>query len=661
VNRLSRVLVLLSLLAAMALEVQLAAREYGPLLRYVQVAFVVGLLTASRFPLPPISLGIGLAYAAPVLLSVTIGRYRLPYLLIWIAFLTGGMAGSKPLRGWGLPSPWRWPLVTWALIVAAAWPVIVWRETDFDFGTLTNYRLLNTSRGIPPPIAVLGILDAAITHLLGLLWFDWLHTHIGIGSLERFNRVVAIPLGISAFLACLLGAYQGTIDLEFWTSGNWHVLKRAAGSMLDGNVSGMVAACWVPAFIALGLQRDVPYRRLAAAGSGLALVAVWASGSRTALLAALFGAMWVVAVIARRLEGRSKRWAFAAAAGCVVVGIVIASALPLRTIGPIERLRVGLGATSGNGLRAVVTSLWTRDGYGSASTQAIREAPLVGVGVGAFTMLSLDYAVIATKAPVDYDNAQNWFRHQLAELGLLGSVGWIVWVVAFATVLMRRTPSGANEIPAAAVKGAILGLTAASLLGVPTQSTAMTLTFWTFAFWYLVLAASVQAGATVAAPVSGNRERLGWALAVLLTCTHFAGTLHAARTQFSVPQRADRRGWNYEHGFYEPRSVDGRTFRYTHQRSAAVIGKAGRILHLRVWTDDPSAASDPVAAKVWIDGRVILDTRLSYGMPVAMRLPMLVDQEKLLIRTWVARTWRQQPDGEAPRDVGLAVDWTFDN
>jgi hypothetical protein len=661
VNRLSRILVLLSLIAAIALEVHLAAREYGPLLRYVEVAFVVGLLTASRFPLPPISLGAGLTYAAPVLLSVAIGRYRLPYLLIWISFMAGGIAGSQPLRGWGLPSPWRWPLVTWALIIAAAWPVIVWRETDFDFGTLTNYRLLNTSAGIPPPVAVLGILDAAITHLLGLLWFDWLHTHIGSGSIGRFNRVVAIPLGLSAFLACLLGAYQGTIDLEFWTSGNWHVLKRAAGSMLDGNVSGMVAACWAPAFIALGLQLNVPYRRLAAgAGSGLALVAVWASGSRTALLAALFGVMWVAAVIVRRLEGPTKRWAIAAAAGCVVVAIVMASALPLRTIGPIERLRAGLGATSANGLRAVVTSLWTRDGYGSASTQAIREAPLVGVGVGAFTMLSLDYAVIATNAPVDYDNAQNWFRHQLAELGLLGSVGWIVWVAAFAMVLMRRTPSGPTEIPAAAIKGAILGLTAASLLGVPTQSTAMTLTFWTFAFWYLVLVAPAHDGATMR-PVFRNRERLGWALAVVLTAAHFAGTLHAAHTEFSVPQRADRRGWNYEHGFYEPRSVDGRTFRYTHRRSAAVIGKTGRIFRLRVWTDDPSAASDPVAAKVWIDGRVILDTRLTYGTPVALRMPMLVDQDKMLIRTWVERTWRQEANGAAPRDVGLAVDWTFDN
>jgi hypothetical protein len=78
VNRLSRILVLLSLLAAIALEVHLTTREYGPLLRYAAIAFLAGLLAAIRFPLPALSIGIAFAYAAPVLLSVIIGRYRLP-------------------------------------------------------------------------------------------------------------------------------------------------------------------------------------------------------------------------------------------------------------------------------------------------------------------------------------------------------------------------------------------------------------------------------------------------------------------------------------------------------------------------------------------------------------------------------------------------------
>ena len=89
--------------------------------------------------------------------------------------MLGVVLASGLERGWRLPPRWRWPLIAVALVVAIGWPIVIWRETDFNFALLDNYRVANTSGGVAPPLALIGILDTAIARLLGLLWFDCLY------------------------------------------------------------------------------------------------------------------------------------------------------------------------------------------------------------------------------------------------------------------------------------------------------------------------------------------------------------------------------------------------------------------------------------------------------------------------------------------------------
>ena len=317
---------------------------------------------------------------------------------------------------------------------------------------------------------------------------------------------MALPLGISAALSCALSWYQAFVDLTFWGSGGWALLRRASGTMLDANISGMVAACWMSGFVALaGAWQG--RRRVIAAGAGVLLTfaAVWASGSRTALLAALVGAGFALAAAVRQTTAAARRRTRLLIGASAAAAIALFSVLPLPTIGPLERLRAGIHSAGARGPAGVLMSLWDRDAYGSASTQAIRDTPLFGVGVGAFTLLSMDYVRAGGGPEVPFDNAQNWFRHQLAELGIVGCAGWLLWIVLFAGTLIRGRADNGNAVPAASLKGALLGLTAASMLGVPSLSPAITLTFWTFAFWYLgLLADRERAGVeNVAAASSG--------------------------------------------------------------------------------------------------------------------------------------------------------------
>src|SRR5687767_5293193 len=110
-NRLSRLLVLASLLIAAWVELWLGARELGELLRMCEVAFGAALIAALFRRRATMAASLAVAYLTPLLFTIIVGRFRSHYVLVWIALLLGGMTASSPFRGWAIPLRWRWPLV----------------------------------------------------------------------------------------------------------------------------------------------------------------------------------------------------------------------------------------------------------------------------------------------------------------------------------------------------------------------------------------------------------------------------------------------------------------------------------------------------------------------------------------------------------------------
>jgi hypothetical protein len=306
-------------------------------------------------------------------------------------------------------------------------------------------------------------------------------------------------------------------------------------------------------------------------------------------------------------------------------------------------------------------SLWERDAYGTASTRAIRDTPLFGVGVGAFVLLSMDYARMNGGPEVPFDNAQNWFRHQLAELGIVGCAGWLLWIVLFAGTLIRGGAEGGNAVLAAGLKGALLGLTAASMLGVPSLSPAVTLTFWTFAFWFLGLLVGREQEESRTWRLFQARG-VGWIFVTAVAVAYALGTVYVAKKQLSVPKRAQYFGWNYHYGFHELEQAE-RPFRWTAQEGVTVVPVSGRTFVLRIWSGDPSVSQQPVQAKVWVNDRLVLSERLAHPYPIQRRVALPPGETRMIVRTWVDRTWSPRAQGSHDaRELGLAVgDWVFEN
>ena len=189
----------------------------------------------------------------------------------------------------------------------------------------------------------------------------------------------------------------------------------------------------------------------------------------------------------------------------------------------------------------------------------------------------MDYVRAGGGREVPFDNAQNWFRHQLAELGIVGCAGWLLWIVLFAGTLIRGRAEAGNAVPAASLKGALLGLTAASMLGVPSLSPAITLTFWTFAFWYLKLLANREEQESKTLRLF-ERRGAGWVFVTAVVVAYALGTVYVGKKDLSVPKRAQRFGWNYNYGFHELENAE-RPFRWTAREGGN--GRAGWRPHLR--------------------------------------------------------------------------------
>jgi hypothetical protein len=348
----------------------------------------------------------------------------------------------------------------------------------------------------------------------------------------------------------------------------------------------------------------------------------------------------------------------AAATAVVAVLVLIALAtLPSRTQTPFERIRASMPHLSMNGGRQVLWEAWNRNLYGAASSQMIAEHPFFGVGLGTAHLLVTDYSEAVSHQRISPDNAQNWFRHQLAELGLIGSVGWILWFGVLLHLLITTRGEGSARFAALALKGALVGLGIVSLVSMPSQSVAVTLTFWTLVFWYTALV-RVDSTTVIEKPI----YRASWGLIILIVVIYAGGTIYLGRHDLRVPNRAVRFGWPYRYGAYpDERDEHSGTFRWTRDHAVFVLPVEGRWLRLTAWIAHPDAAQNPVRLRVWAGGTLVLDENRHDSAPVTRYVQPAREAKRIILEADVGRTWRPDMYGRSSdtRDLGVALSWSF--
>ena len=627
---------LASLTLALSFETWVAWHEFPPFallaVAGVAVAAAAGRFSSSRAP----GIVAACGFAVPVLF-VLASVYALSFRAIWPLLMLAVMAPTMSRR-WSLPAPLLYPLVAWSVGIALTWPLIGLREYDW-MPWLLLHRPPEPSNAIHGLAANVRIAQAAEVDLLGIVWLDWLYRRFGARESGGFERSIVLPMFAGIVVASGVTLYQGFVDASFGALGDfWPALGRAAGPLLDANASGALSALCVALPLALAFTATTWQSRLLLGIVAVAmLAAVWVTGSRTALLIAIVALLSFVPLALGRKTLR--RPMIAALAGSLVLLAALRVAGPSTMVGPFERNRELFDTLSRDGVHATVSQLWERQGYGKAATGLLEMFPWQGVGIGAFGAMANEYTRIVP------DNAQNWFRHELVELGILGSVGWAIWTGLVLFAMLRRPAGDAERWKVIPLKFTIAGFVLASMLGVPGENLSVAFTVWTLLFW-LVRSTWPASDAIPSSKLL--------AAAVCLAAVFAGATLYAGFTGLRQPFRAQRFQYPYRYGVRASLGPRGET--RTAEHAVVVQMAEGHRMRLEMWVEHPDADANPVPVKVWVDGRQIVAGRFGRLTPL-VRVEPATPGKFVVFEARVDRTF---PTGDPSNPQGgLTVRWDY--
>ena len=215
------------------------------------------------------------------------------------------------------------------------------------------------------------------------------------------------------------------------------------------------------------------------------------------------------------------------------------------------------------------------------------------------------------------------------------------------------------------LRGVLIGFAIASMFGMPAQSIAIVMTFWTFAFWLWL-----ERTPDGERPVPFEWPKKAVVAAAVLIAVHAGVTTVDAFGDLRPHNRAQRWNWYYRYGFYTNDS-DGTDLepdpggnpigrRWTMHNSLAVIPVKGKVLKFVAWIDHPDADAKPVHAKVWADSKLVYEGDLRRA-PLMLDIPATPGKTHMLIETAIDRVWRPSDFGSRDRrDLGLSIrDWVW--
>jgi hypothetical protein len=642
-ERASRLIVIASAALAAATHGWLASWQPDLALGAL-VAFGVSYAVAHVAFRIALALVVATAYVAPALLNLALNASDYHVMLVWLAAFAGLLFARVDMARWHLPPRWVAPLAAWAAVIAVTWPIVATRELDFSLASVRTLEIGTAAIAAPPPVAAAFVVIFALSQLLAILFLDRLWHEFGSAEPAAFVRAVVMPAIAGVSVGCLVGLYQGLVDITFLNPPIWATAGRAGGLALDANTFGTGAAIWGPLAIAAAWWSG-RHLRLGVAAFALLGAGMWMSGSRTALVVFTTGAAGVGIGALQARDLWRPRVARAASAAAVLVALLVMAAVPrdFDSTSAVGRAFARLPRLEAGEMRRFAHEMWDRFGYGEAASRMIVEHPLTGIGVGAFHVVAPEYIYEKSGGYrfVGGDNAQNWWRHQLAELGAIGALPSIWMSLLLFWLVARRSPQAPPT--STIVRMVILGVGVASLVGVPTQHPATVLSVAIALFFLRV---------TMPQPPGERQAGRGiWYVVFLIAAATAAGQVASARGSLRVPQRAVKLGVPYHYGMTLPEGVsEYGEMRWIQSGALDVRPVQRRWYQLTFWHPRPGPNSPAVEVRVDIDGREALRRSIPASEPVSYFIEAPQDRRSMVLRFVVSPVYQ-------PYALGIAQQW----
>lgn len=593
----------------------------------------------------------------PALLFGIYHSYYVPYFLPWVAALWGWLLPREFSRPWAFPSAWKWPLIYWMLILSTSWLFILLRECDFHpLLTLKSPQPAVNAIGVPLPLGLTIILSMILNQLVGFGWFGLLFRNFyEAEKFKEFTIRVIKPLYIGLFISYIIGFYQSFMDIRFLNRVRWIVRNVVGGGLLDPNLFGLssVTLGFLVWFVPLRSSFFHSFLRFTvwAMSWGAAMI----SGSRMAFLMATSLTLVLVAVKIYSTPSWSRRLFFIIA---LVFAVLLAFYIGKRHFqglpGALARMTPAIKAVKQGHIREMFQHLlWDRILFYKAAIEMIRYTNGLGVGPGSFHILAPDFGQYPDGQPLHVDNAQNWFLHQITELGILGLPGWLLWMLFFCRdILFKRALS--HTLTSLCLKIFLILFGCFSFLGVHTQNPAILFLFLTIIFW---LSLEVRPSNPSIVKTPHRWSRLSLALMGIFLSTFLIGQLVLSLTSLSPPIRAVRRGWNYEYGFYpaEHHPVFG-SFRWTRKHAVTTLSVHSSKLVISYFVTHPDIHRNPVHVRVSVNNRVLIDTWIKDHDIHTRNIYLPSKFSRIFLRVDTNRTWRPSEYGsQDARELGVGL------
>jgi hypothetical protein len=292
----------------------------------------------------------------------------------------------------------------------------------------------------------------------------------------------------------------------------------------------------------------------------------------------------------------------------------------------------------------------------------VRDYPLTGVGVGSFNWMAPDYWRLMAHDKLPFDNAQNWWRHQVAELGIIGSLPILIWSGLIVGLVFTRRSQPGRRLETETLRGLLFGIGVASLLGMPTQNPVVLVIFFYAVARFQIL--TVTDKTVLNGSVVASRESpfgvVAWVAGITIAVAYAGGHAVLARGSLAPLERAATTNREYVTGAYAAERLPQGQFRWTKKDATFALAAPSRYLVIRYHIEHPDADTHPVKVRITTPCQTLADEFRSDSTIEARAFVLPEGQQRIVFQTNVSRTWRPSDTGQSDaRDLGAAIEADF--
>jgi len=537
-----------------------------------------------------------------------------------------------------LKNPLFWPVAGASLVVVVSGIVTFWRYTNFfplHGGAVYDLavNILNVSAGE----ALRKVLFDGLNYFGGFIWF---FVAVNVMRAGRTVRAAMSLLAGASLVSFGFGIYQ-SVENPGLGNQDWFIQAGRINALFsDPNALGVFLVLCVPVWAGVLMIGKRGGKALFAGAILAGIYLIPDSGSRVGMLGLAVGLGVLVfllvrlGIYARKRDPGVWRTVLAhSAVAMVVLGLVSVfvlidrdSNLNYRISENIKSLKVLFNP------RAREIILHGRHLTWPSSVRMVRDYPVSGVGVGAYTSelpnFYEKYDITPVKSSFYYrefpgpdirvDSAGNLFLHVAAEMGLIGAVflGWVfvllagrIWRDNF-----RRREVSARSFLRIGISSSLVAVFVIFLLGAHTLHFEILLVFW-------MLVGTVYArpehdegkkpegeipqeenSAGFSSVGSTGRDRVSGIGIGLLVVVFGFFLVWDSFSRLSLRERTERFHLHQEFGLYQKEMVGRWPFRWTGKTAGMTVKANKPVMVVPVLASHPDIGERPVGVRVYLTG-----------------------------------------------------------